>query len=204
MNKIAILKKKRGITRFSISFFFFLFDTELLSCCEANHFHHSKTASLRFDENYNRYLPEILASNAARDVETGGPVSKVAKRATDSTTGGDQAHDARQDLSPLDTILNVTDIRRKQLKTITLIVRAEQLTRIGSEKKTVSPRSNCSFPFPCDPPVEHLPLFTRTGREGGHSRLPSCRLDALQAHRIAGEIAIENSHWNHHHRPEIP
>lgn len=201
MNKIAILKKKRGITRFSISFFFFLFDTELLSCCEANHFHHSKTASLRFDENYNRYLPEILASNAARDVETGGPVSKVAKRATDSTTGGDQA---RQDLSPLDTILNVTDIRRKQLKTITLIVRAEQLTRIGSEKKTVSPRSNCSFPFPCDPPVEHLPLFTRTGREGGHSRLPSCRLDALQAHRIAGEIAIENSHWNHHHRPEIP
>ena len=201
MNKIAILKKKRGITQFSISFFFFLFDTELLSCCEANHFHHSKTASLRFDENYNRYLPEILASNAARDVETGGPVSKVAKRATDSTTGGDQA---RQDLSPLDTILNVTDIRRKQLKTITLIVRAEQLTRIGSEKKTVSPRSNCSFPFPCDPPVEHLPLFTRTGREGGHSRLPSCRLDALQAHRIAGEIAIENSHWNHHHRPEIP
>lgn len=155
-------------------------------------------------QNYKRYLAEILASNVETTYRRAG--FQVAKRATDSTTGGDQAHDARQDLSSLDTILNVTDIRRKQLKTITLIVRAEQLTRIGSEKKTVSPRPNRSFPFPCDPLVEHLPLFTWTGEGGGHSRLPSCRLDTLQV-RIADEITIENSHWNHHHhlpRPEIP
>lgn len=85
-------------------------------------------------------IPKILASNV--ETADGRAGFQVAKRATDSTTGGDQAHDARQDLSSLDTILNVTDIRRKQLKTITLIVRAEQLTRIGSEKKIVSPRSN--------------------------------------------------------------